>query len=251
MTRNVARTANEKDTFRFCGSTSGALRLSCDSKVSGNRISYLSLVFVTVGLLLFSACSEEKEKGYRDFNNKTVRPGMASPDAKERLKHGQGSGLVEKGSKPGEDDGRLKLPEISEISFVEDLKCRDPFAPFLEMFEETKMMSTEIQRDIKLGDYNIAELRLIGIITNIGNPRAMVVVPDGTGFVIKGGDFIGRTEFIKHSSGEMIPVNWKVARIHGSGKEEERGIYFKRDSTGLVDRKKIEVTRFLPLHAQQ
>jgi Tfp pilus assembly protein PilP len=208
----------------------------------------VSRAVVIVSLLFFFACSEEEEQGYRDFNTQTVRPGMPSIDAKERLKRGQGTGLVEKAGKPREDNGRLQLPEISETSFIEDLKCRDPFAPFLEMFEQSATISTEIQRNIKLEDYNLTDLRLIGIITNVGNPRAMVVVPDGTGFVIKGGDFVGRTEYVKHSSGEMIPVNWKVARIHGSGKEEERGIYFKRDSTGLANQKKIEVTRFLPLH---
>jgi Tfp pilus assembly protein PilP len=228
MTLNVAHMANKKD-----------------------RITNLSRILAIVGILFFSACAEEEDQSYRDFNNKTVRPGMPSPEAKKRLKRGQGTGLVEKTGKAGEDDGRLKLPEITEASFIEELKCRDPFAPFLEMFDESTIISTEIQRDIKLEEYNLSDLRLIGIITNIGNPKAMVVIPDGTGFVVKGGDFVGRTEFVKHSSGEMIPVNWKVARIHGSGKEEERGIYFKRDATGLVDRKKIEVTRFLPLHPYQ
>lgn len=205
-------------------------------------VPHLSPLLPMLCLLMVFGCSDDAS------NTQTARPG---PRPAPRLQQGQTTGAVAKARKPGEDDGRLKTPEITEASFIEGLTCRDPFAPFLEMFEESTMISTELQRDIKLEEHAITDLRLIGIITNIGNPKAMVVVPDGTGFVVKGGDYIGRTEFIKHSSGEMIPVNWKVARIHGSGKEEERGIYFKRDSTGLVDRKKIEVTRFLPLHPMQ
>ena len=193
-------------------------------------VPYLSPLLPILCLLMVVSCSDDV------VTTQAARPG---PRPGARVQQGQATGAVATADKPAEDDGRLKTPEISESSFIEGLKCRDPFAPFLEMFEESAMISTELQRDIKLEEHAITDLRLIGIITNIGNPKAMVVVPDGTGFVVKGGDFIGRTEFIKHSSGEMIPVNWKVARIHGSGKEEERGIYFKRDSTGLVDRKKM------------
>jgi len=196
--------------------------------------------------VLLAACSEEKQE-FRDFNTKTVRPGMPSIEARKRLNQ-QRTGVIEKAAKPQEDDGKLKLPPITEASFVEDIKTRDPFKPFVEIFERETQLSKDNQREVKLEKYDISELKLIGIITNIGNPMAMVVVPDGTGFVIKGGDYVGRAELVKVGSGDSIPLNWRVARIHGSGKEEERGVYLIRETAGIEADDSVEVTRFLPLY---
>ncbi len=128
-----------------------------------------------------------------------------------------------------------------------DARRRDPFAPYLEVLLKQDKGAVEIQRDVKLKEYDISELKLIGIITNIGDDRAMVTTPDKTGYVLKRGDYVGRTDFVKQEpDGEMIQVNWRVARIHGSGKEEERGIYLVRDDKTAS--RGVDVTRFIPLH---
>ena len=88
---------------------------------------------------------------------------------------------------------------------------------------------------------------MIAIITNVGDPRAMVVPPDGVGFILRRGDYVGKPDYVDPGSGgEKIQINWKVHRIHGSGKEEERGIHLVRDDP--LTPTPNDVTRFLPLH---
>ena len=99
-------------------------------------------------------------------------------------------------------------------------------------------------------EYDIADLKLVAIVTNIGDPRAMVVTPTGTGFVLRRGDYVGRADYVDQGSGsEKLQVNWRIARIHGSGKEEERGIYLVRDDP--LTPKGVDITRFLPLHPRE
>jgi Tfp pilus assembly protein PilP len=243
MSATVMQSAFSNKAFGFCDAFAVGRRARPIRGLDGMALGQL-LVCLLLGFGM--ACSEDKEE-YRDFNSKTVRPGMSSIDARKRLKSKE-TGVVEKAQKPDEGDGKMKLSQITETSFINSLKMRDPFETFAEVFESQSRVSGDIQRTVKLGEYDISVLRLIGIITNIGNPMAMVTVPDGTGFVIKGGDFVGRADLIKHAGGDTVPVNWRVARIHGSGKEEERGVYLSRDTGGAELEEGYEVTRFLPLH---
>lgn len=176
-----------------------------------------------------------------------MRPGQSSIDAKKRIKD-KGTGLVEKESE--KEAGKIKLPKLAETDFIEGDIHRDPFRPFIEVISRKETVERVVQREIKLKDYDISDLRLIGIITNIGDPRAMVVTPIGEGIVLRRGDYVGKADFIEQgSSGERIQVNWRVARIHGSGKEEERGIYLVRDDP--LTKTPEDVTRFLPLHPRK
>jgi Tfp pilus assembly protein PilP len=194
-----------------------------------------------------SGCGEEEEQTYRRPKAGKVRPGEPSPDARDSIKK-QGAGLVEKGSASA--SGAIALPKLSETDFIESPRRRDPFLPFVEVVATEEKLDRSVQREIKLKDYDVAELRLIGIITNIGDPRAMVVTPGGEGVVLRRGDFVGRADFVDQGPGtDRVQVNWKVIRIHGEGKEEERGIFLARDDpwTPTPD----DVTRFIPLHPKR
>ncbi|MCU0663997.1 MAG: pilus assembly protein PilP [Myxococcota bacterium] len=141
----------------------------------------------------------------------------------------------------------LSLPNIGETDFIVGPRNRDPFTPIRDVLARKQEAERIVQRDVKLKEFDIADLKLIGIITNINDPRGMVVAPDGTGFVLRRGDYVGRADFVKQGAhGETIQVNWRVARINGSGKDEERGVYFARDDPTTT--KGVDVTRFLPLH---
>lgn len=140
-----------------------------------------------------------------------------------------------------------RLPQLKETDFIGSAKRRDPFKFFSELLEKKEEVQKLVQREVKLKEYDVSELKLVGIITKIGDPRAMLVVPDGSGFVLKRGDYVGRADFVQRGkTGEAIQVNWRVARIHGSGKEEERGVYLVRDDP--TTSKGVDITRFLPLH---
>lgn len=211
------------------------------------RLGLLALL-TALGLALFGCEDEKKDGKYQGFEEKKVRPGMSSVDAADRLKKTKGTGLLNAtAEKPGST--KIDLPQLTEISFISGAKNRDPFFPFLEVLGETEEMRKLEQRDVKLKEYDISDLRLIGIITNIDDPRAMVTTPDNVGFVLRRGDYVGRADFVKQGRhGEAIQVNWRVAQIHGSGKEEERGVYLVRDDPTTT--KGVDVTRFLQLHPQ-
>ena len=193
------------------------------------------------------ACGDDDSAPYRRPKKDHVRPGQSSIDAKKRIKE-KGTGLVEQES--AKEKSKIKLPKLAETDFIEGDIHRDPFRPFIEVISRKETVERVVQREIKLKDYDISDLRLIGIITNIGDPRAMVVTPINEGIVLRRGDYVGKADFIEQgSSGERIQVNWRVARIHGSGKEEERGIYLVRDDP--LTKTPEDVTRFLPLHPRK
>jgi Tfp pilus assembly protein PilP len=198
-------------------------------------------------LPLVASCGDDDAAGYRAPSGQ-VRPGMSSIDAKARLK--RASGLQEKEKAADETKKALALPRLAESDFIESGKHRDPFRPFLDVIMQQDEATKGVQREIKLKEYDVAELRLIAIITNIGDPRGMVVTPNGEGFVLKTGDYVGKADWIDRggTGGEKIQVNWKVSRIHGSGKEEERGLYLVRDDPTT---KATDVTRFMPLHPRE
>ena len=208
-------------------------------------ISNLAAIAAAVFLLTVCACEDEEE--YRDFNTQTVRPGMTTIEARKRLRRREGTGLIKRAPEEAESESKLELPQLKETDFIRSLKRRDPFDQFVEIFSAGDQSDRKVQREVKLKEYDVSDLKLIGIITNIGDPRAMVVVPDGTGFVLKRGDYVGRPDFVQQGNrGEPIQVNWKVSRVHGSGKEEERGVYLVRDDPTTT--KGVDITRFLPLH---
>ena len=61
---------------------------------------------------------------------------------------GQATGAVATAGKPGEDDGRLKTPEISEASFIEGNAVADVVE---EQFGEATTISAETNEEIAAG----------------------------------------------------------------------------------------------------
>jgi Tfp pilus assembly protein PilP len=217
------------------------------SSLGTRRIAFVAVV-VCAAFLAVACGDDDDDTPYRRPTRDHVRPGQSSIDARKRIKEG-GAGLVEKGA-DGKPSGKIKLPKLAETDFIEGDIHRDPFRPFIEVVRRKETVERVVQREIKLKDFDVSELRLIGIITNIGDPRAMVVTPIGEGIVLRRGDYVGKADFIDQGSGgERIQVNWRVARIHGSGKEEERGIYLVRDDP--LTKTPEDVTRFMPLHPRK
>ena len=207
------------------------------------RKGWRRLCVATMLVIVISSCSDASDdQAYRDFGGQSGGSGNADKAAKAGENEGGDS------TTPSDKKKKFSLPEITESMFIVGPRHRDPFSPFLEiLIKQEALAEVPIQREVKLKDYDISELKLIGIITNIGDPRAMVTTPDKTGFVLRRGDFVGRADFIKQgTSGAPIQVNWRVARIHGAGKEEERGFYLIREDP--IGAKGVDVTRFIPLH---
>jgi Tfp pilus assembly protein PilP len=204
------------------------------------------MVVLIFTLFLLSCGEDEPKTEFKDFGSPKSGPGNAASEARKRAEKKRNPGLAAE-ENPSDTDNKLELPSLTESSFIADARRRDPFSPFLEVLIKEDKTAVEVQRDVKLKDYDVSELKLIGIITDIGDDRAMVTTPDKTGYVLKRGDYVGRADFIKQGNdGDTIQVNWRVARINGAGKDEERGIYLVRDDP--TTSRGVDVTRFIPLH---
>lgn len=69
---------------------------------------------------------------------------------------------------------------------------RDPFeVPFV--FRKSTSSTSE-EAGTPLQSFDIGQLRLIGIIIGKGEPRAMVVAPDGKSYILKKGIKVGKNE---------------------------------------------------------
>lgn len=104
--------------------------------------------------------------------------------------------------------------EFQEADFSETEKSRDPFRSFVRMFSEEAKTRVKSQREVLLDQYGIDELKLVGIVTRIEPPRAMLVDPTGKGHVVRRGQFVGKSEIVHvGKSGADYEINWRVERI--------------------------------------
>lgn len=107
--------------------------------------------------------------------------------------------------------------EFQETDFAETERSRDPFRSFVKMFAEQSKTHLKTQREVVLEQYAIDELKLVGIVTRVDPPRAMLVDPTGKGTVVHRGQFIGRAEIVQGGkSGADYEINWRVERIRDS-----------------------------------
>jgi type IV pilus assembly protein PilP len=119
---------------------------------------------------------------------------------------------------PAEPGAPVKQRELPESAFVETDENRDPFRSYIQVFNLVAAISPEElepRQPVILEEHELDALRLIAIVSGEGgNPRAMLVDPDGKGWVIRRGDFVGRGERIRLGPGQPErEINWRVVRI--------------------------------------
>ncbi len=104
---------------------------------------------------------------------------------------------------------------FSDSDFAENERNRDPFRSFMNSVTATTKRTANVQRDVLLSQYSLDELRLIAIVGGGDYSRAMVVDPDGKGWVIKRGDWVGRAELVHVGgvNGADYQVNWRVTKV--------------------------------------
>lgn len=106
--------------------------------------------------------------------------------------------------------------EFAENDFVESDRNRDPFRSYVTIFapEPSKRVAAS-QRAVILPQYSLDELKLVAIVTGGDYPRAMVVDPQGKGWVLKRGDWVGRAEIVHigGANGADYQINWRVDKV--------------------------------------
>jgi type IV pilus assembly protein PilP len=83
--------------------------------------------------------------------------------------------------------------------------ARDPFA--LAAKEPTRPPPRD-ERPRKARRFDVSELKLVGLVTQTDAPRAMLVDPNGKGWVVTKGELVGRAE----QNGDA-QTSWRVDRI--------------------------------------
>jgi len=152
-------------------------------------------LWLLLSLCLAVACEPEVIQSSQTSSTPRKKPAMEATDAG-----------TDQASPP---------PEIRESDFAESERSRDPFRTYISSFVEEGATEVKSQRKVVLDQYPIDELKLVGIVTRIHPPRAMLVDPSGKGHVVKRGQFVGRAELVQAGglAGSAYEVNWRVDRI--------------------------------------
>ncbi len=141
-------------------------------------------------------------------------------------------------------DAGIRVAQYRDQDFAEAETNRDPFRSQAQFFAPiTQPTVRAIERDVKLPDTSIEQMRVIGIVTNIADPRAMLVDQNGMGHVVRRGNYVGRVELVQAGDSLTVPVNWRVERIRPNE------VVLMRDDPTAPNRPPL--TRILPLRDQQ
>jgi type IV pilus assembly protein PilP len=105
--------------------------------------------------------------------------------------------------------------EFSENDFVENDKTRDPFRAFVLGIVSSSNTQVRNQKFVILPEYAIDELKLTALVMSGDYPRAMLIDPQGKGWVLKRGDYVGRPDVVHvgGATGTDYQLNWRVDRV--------------------------------------
>lgn len=165
----------------------------------------------------------------------------------------RGMGPADPGPGPGQAVGEEapdagagpEVPQYRDEDFVEANENRDPFHNYAALFQAQAPTSSEVTRDVIMSDTGVEEMRVIGIVTGVADPRAMIVDRDGVGHTVRRGDWLGRNEVVQAGGTEELPVtlNWRVERIRANQ------VVLTREDPTAPNRPPL--TRVLPLRDEQ
>ncbi|TLM68924.1 MAG: pilus assembly protein PilP [Deltaproteobacteria bacterium] len=101
----------------------------------------------------------------------------------------------------------------AEVKFVYQVEGRrDPFLPLLAM----KGKTGGIEFENPLEAYDLVQYQLKGVIIGFGEPKAMVVAPDGKSYILKKGVRIGKSNgVVREISRERILVEERYQDLSG------------------------------------
>jgi type IV pilus assembly protein PilP len=157
-----------------------------------NRTS--TALWVCVTLLVAAGCSEKISQSTYDGGT-VKRVPVAQVDA-------------------GTADAAPPKVAFQESEFTESNRSRDPFRSYAKAFAEEAKSEVKSQRKVVLDKYSLDELKLIGIVTRVHPAKAMLVDPNGKGYVVQPGQFVGRPETVQSPGQDTTyEVNWRVDRI--------------------------------------
>jgi type IV pilus assembly protein PilP len=143
----------------------------------------------------------------------------------------------------GDGDAKKQLPivEFTDTDFAESAESRDPFRDYSYLYSRKTRTERVVQRKVKASPFSLGELKLVGIITR-GRPSVMLTDPNGFGWVLYTGDFVGKPELVSAggTDGNEVAINWRVDRIRA------KDVVFIREDNAHPDIP--PTTRVMPLY---
>lgn len=209
--------SKDQRALRRYASTISTLRIACTYVV-------ITVFVMGFALLIGVSCGESSDEGVGGGRTGKAPEGSGKKAAKRREKRNkrhEKAGKASKAAPPPLTQEQIALREkereLPESVFIENDDNRDPFRSFLAVFSVQALPEEEFapRPPVLLEDVGLEALRLIAIISGQGgNPRAMLVDPEGKGWVVRRGDYVGRGERIRLGPGQPErEINWRVVRV--------------------------------------
>ena len=124
----------------------------------------------------------------------------------------------------------VKLPPPRSVNQFDFSARKDPFKPAVVVKPATAPASNGFKKALLGGlpihSFDVSQFRLIGIVTSAKDNQAMVVDPNGKGYVLKAGMTIGKN-------------NGRVTAINNNGVEVVEQF---KDDNGRVRKESIKIT---------
>jgi Tfp pilus assembly protein PilP len=169
--------------------------------------------------------------GGDDIERSNVRGGGSSSSSSESSAS----------SSAGTDAAKKKEHEplaMRDETFVESIRNRDPFKIYTKAVHSGEL-DRMITRTVKMPLTSVDEMRLIAIVTGMPKPKAMLVAPDGVGYTVERGDYVGRPKVIQATGSVAMQLNWRVERIR-----ENEVVLTQQDP---ADPNRAALTKIIPL----
>ena len=177
-----------------------------------NSRAYTAVALVTVATLV-SGCNKKEP----------LAPDVATPapvQAKQSVKAVQ---------KPVSSASVKLAPPLSANQFDFSGK-KDPFKPDIAVKTETAPLPDDMKKALQGGlpihSFDVSQFKLIGVVTGAKENQAMVVDPNGKGYVLKTGMTIGKND------GRVTAINIKGVDV----------VEQFRDDSGRVRKENIRIT---------
>ena len=191
-----------------------------------------SLVFILLNILLLASSGlPQEEKGTpsqktKEAIEKFKKAPAAAGESLEALKEAVKAKLQETlaGKEPAKAEAGIsslpaKKPEQPERPRYSSVGKRDPFRP---LSLKPKASPRARENLSPLERYELGQLKLVGIIWGIKEPRAMVEDATGLGYVVKIGTLIGPNEGkVKAIKPAEVIIEERFTDFYGAKKSQE------------------------------
>src|SRR3990167_7235426 len=189
-------------------------------------------IYVLLGLLLFPAwggAQEEKEspsQKTKEAIEKFKKAPAAAGESLEALKEAGKAKLQETlaGKEPAKAEAGIsslpaKKPEQPERPRYSSVGKRDPFRPLSLKAKASQRARENLS---PLERYELGQLKLVAIVWDIKEPKAMVEDGTGLGYVVKIGTLIGPNEGkVKAIKPTEVVIEEHVTDFYGARKSQE------------------------------